>query len=83
MSFDGAFCSSGSEVGIMFKSPYLVLYPHATRLEFPCTNNEDQYEALIQGMNLAIQTKIEHLIIIGESELVINHIRKKYKIKKE
>jgi ribonuclease HI len=27
--------------------------------------------------------KIEHLIIIGDSELVINHIRKKYNIKKE
>jgi hypothetical protein len=83
MSFDGACCSSGSGVGIVFKSPNSVIYPHAIRLEFPCMNNEVEYEALIQGMNLALQMKIEHLIITGDSELVINHIRKKYKIKKE
>jgi ribonuclease HI len=34
-------------------------------------------------MNLALQIKIEHLIITGDSVLVINHIKKKYKIKKE
>jgi ribonuclease HI len=59
------------------------IYPHVISLEFPCTKNEVEYEALIKGMNLALQMKIEHLIINGDSELVINHIRKKYKIKKE
>jgi hypothetical protein len=83
MSFDGACSKSGSGVGIVFKSPNSVIYPHTIRLEFPCTNNEAEYEALIQGMNLALQMKIEHLIITGDSELVINHIKKKYKIKKK
>jgi ribonuclease HI len=83
MSFDGACSKYGSGVGIVFKSPSSVIYPHAIRLKFPCTNNEVEYEALIQGMNLALQMRIEHLIITGDSKLVINHIRKKYKIKKE
>jgi hypothetical protein len=83
MSFDGACCSSRKWSWNYFQNPQEVIHPHAIRLEFPCTNNEVEYEALIQGMTLALQMKIEHLIIIGDSELVINHIRKKYKIKKE
>jgi hypothetical protein len=82
MSFDGVCCSSGSGVGIIFKILKGVIHPHVIRLEFPCTNNEVEYEALIQGMTLALQMKIEHLIIISNFELVINHIMKKYKIQK-
>jgi ribonuclease HI len=83
MSFDGACCSSRSGVGIVFKSSKIVIYPHAIRIEFPCMDNEEEYETLIQGINLALQMKIEHLIITSDTKLVINHIRKKYKIQKE
>jgi hypothetical protein len=55
MYFDGACCILGSGVGIVFKSTNSIRYPHVIRLEFPCTNNEDEYEALIQGMNLALK----------------------------
>jgi hypothetical protein len=59
------------------------MHPHAIRLEFACTNNEAEYEALIQGMILAQEMKIEHLIVTGDSELVINQVTQRYKIKKE
>jgi hypothetical protein len=72
MSFDGSCSNSGSGVGIVLMSPINIVYPHAIRLEFSCTNNEAEYEALIQGMILAREMKIEHLIVIGDSELVIN-----------
>jgi ribonuclease HI len=52
MSFDGAFSSSRSGVGIVLKRPEKIVHPHAIRLEFACTNNEVEYEALIQGMIL-------------------------------
>jgi len=52
-------------------------------LEFPSTNNEGGYEALIQGMILALQMRVENMVVIGDSELVINHIKKKYRIKKK
>jgi ribonuclease HI/probable phosphoglycerate mutase len=83
MSFDGAYSKSGSGVGIVFKSAKLVIYPHAIKLDIPCTNNETEYEALIQGMNLSLQMKLENLIVTIDYELVINHIKNKYKIKKE
>jgi ribonuclease HI len=64
-------------------SPKRIVHPHAIRLEFSCTNNEAEYEALIQGMILAQEMQIEHIIVTGEFELVINHVTQRYKIKKE
>jgi hypothetical protein len=77
MSFDGTCSISGNGVGVIFKSPDNIIHPHAIRLEFPYTNNEAEYEALIQGMILALEMKIEHLIITGDFELVINHVTQK------
>jgi hypothetical protein len=47
MSFDGACYTSGNIVGIFLLSPNKTMHPHAARLEFSCTNNEEEYEALI------------------------------------
>jgi ribonuclease HI len=82
MSFDGACSKYGNGACIIFKIPQSGIYPHAIRLEFPCTNNEAKYKALIQGMILSLQMKVENMVVIGDSELVINHI-KKYIIRQE
>jgi ribonuclease HI len=82
MSFDGASSKFGSGIGIILKNPQSIIYPHSIILEFPCANKEATYEELIQGMNLALQMKVEKLIVAGDSKLVIKHIKNKYKIKK-
>jgi ribonuclease HI len=74
ISFDGAYSNSRSGVGIVLLSPNKVVHPHVIRLEFSCTNNEEEYESLIQWMILSQEYKIEHLILTSESDLVINHI---------
>ena len=53
MSFDGAYSRFGNGVGIVLMIPSNIVHPHAIRLEFSCTNNEEEYEALIQGMILS------------------------------
>ena len=53
MSFDGAYSSSRNWVGIVLMNPSKFMHPHVIRLEFSCTNNEVEYESLIQGMILA------------------------------
>jgi ribonuclease HI len=55
-------------------SPSKILHPHAIRLEFSCTNNEAEYESLIQGIILSQEMKIEHINVSGDSELVINQV---------
>jgi ribonuclease HI len=59
------------------------VHPHGIRIEFACTNNEAEHEAFIQRMILAQEMKIEHLIVIGDFELVINKVTQRYNIKKE
>jgi ribonuclease HI len=57
MSFDGACSSFGRGVGIVLVSTGNIMHSRAIRLEFACTNNEADYEALIQGMILAQEMK--------------------------
>jgi ribonuclease HI len=83
MSFNGTYSKSGNGVGIVLLSPNKTMHPHAVRLEFSCTNNGAKYEALIQGMILAQEMKIQHLVVTGDSELVINQVTQRYKIKNE
>jgi len=83
ISFDGTCSRSGRGVGIVLKSPDKVIYPCVIKLEFPCTNNEAEYESLIQGMIISLEMNIEQLIMIDDYELVINQFIQRYKIKKE
>jgi ribonuclease HI len=67
MSFDGACSKSRSGVGIIFLIPWYGIYMHSIRLEFPCTNNKVECEALIQGMMLALQMRVENIVATGDS----------------
>jgi ribonuclease HI len=53
MSFDGVCSKYGNGIGIILLSSSKTMHPHVVRLDFSCTNNEVEYEALIQGMILA------------------------------
>ena len=47
---DGAANQRGSEVGLVLVSPKKTIIEKSLRLEFSATNNEAEYEALLQGM---------------------------------
>jgi ribonuclease HI len=63
MSFDGACSQFGSGVGIVLKIPQASIYPHSIMMEFPWTNNEVEYEALIQGMIIVLHMKVENMVV--------------------
>lgn len=44
------------------------------RLEFPCSNNVVEYEALVIGLISALQIEIQKLRVQGDSKLVIHQI---------
>ncbi|XP_074300492.1 uncharacterized protein LOC141631767 [Silene latifolia] len=54
--------------------------PHcqADRCEFKATNNEAEYEALILGLQLALDLKIRHLKVYNDSQLILNHVNNSY-----
>jgi ribonuclease HI len=46
------------------------------RLEFACTNNVTKFEALLLGIENALNLGCGHLSIFGDSEIVVNLIHK-------
>ena len=54
---------------------------HAFNLNFKCTNNITEYEALILGLNLLKKLGARRIAVHGDSELVIKHVNGEYTAK--
>jgi ribonuclease HI len=52
---------------------------YAARLEFQCTNNIAEYEAVLLGLRKAKAMGIQRLVINTYSQIVAGHIEKDYK----
>jgi ribonuclease HI len=50
---------------------------YAVRLHFPVSNNMAEYEALLCGLRIAIETGIKCLNVRGDSQLVIDQVMKR------
>ena len=50
--FDGAVNQRGSGVGLVLVSPEQITIKKSLRLGFSATNNEAEYEALLEGMSM-------------------------------
>ncbi|XP_017972718.1 PREDICTED: uncharacterized protein LOC18601752 [Theobroma cacao] len=68
--FDGAFNALGHEIGAVLISPNGKYYPATTRLNFNCTNNMAEYEALVMGLQVAIEMKANAIDVYGDSALI-------------
>jgi ribonuclease HI len=44
-------------------------------LEFKATNNMAEYEALIFGLNTALSIGVRHLLVKGDSLLIIKQVK--------
>ncbi|XP_043811565.1 uncharacterized protein LOC122723477 [Manihot esculenta] len=75
---DGASSAGGSGAGIMLKGPEGFKVCYALRLEFKASNNVAEYEALINGMIIAMEVGVTDLEINSDSQLVINQITGAY-----
>jgi hypothetical protein len=63
MYFDGSVIKEGAGVGLVFISPLGVRMEYMVRLHFPASNNTAEYEALINGLQIAVELGIKHLKI--------------------
>jgi ribonuclease HI len=55
MYFDGSLMKTGVGVGLLFISPLGVHIRYIVRLHFPASNNIAEYEALIMGLQIAVE----------------------------
>jgi ribonuclease HI len=73
--FDGSKSQEGAGVGCVLIDPTGNKTFIACRLEFECTNNTTEYEALLQGLRKALDMDVQNLVVFGDSEIVVKQVR--------
>ena len=76
MYFDGSLMKTGAGAGLLFISPLGVHVRYIIRLHFAASNNAAEYEALINGLQIAIELGVRRLDVWGDSQLVIDQVMK-------
>ena len=65
--FDGSLMKKGVGAGLVFILPLGVRMRYMVRIHFPSSNNVTEYEALINGVCIAIELGIRCLDVWGAS----------------
>jgi ribonuclease HI len=78
MQFHGSCSNEGNGAGIILYSPVGKIQNFSYRLEFACTNNVTEIEALLLGLENAYSLGCGHLTVFGDSKLFVNLVRKIY-----
>ena len=72
MYFDGSIMAPGSGAGVVLMSSDGSRVHYAIHLHFLASNNATEYEALINGLCIAIELGATRLYVRGDSELVVD-----------
>jgi ribonuclease HI len=76
MYFDGSLMKIGAGASLLFISPLGKHLRYVLRLHFPASNNVAEYEALVNGLHIAIELGVRCLNARGDSHLVIDQVMK-------
>jgi ribonuclease HI len=81
MIFNGAVNKEGLGVDVWINPPKVGTKICSYKLVFDCTNNMDEYEALILGLRVLKELGAKRIAVHGDSELVINQVKGIYQFK--
>jgi ribonuclease HI len=76
MYFDGSLMKTGAGAGLLFISPLGKHVRYVLRLHFPVSNTVAEYEALVNGLRIAVELGVRCLDARGDSQLVIDQVMK-------
>jgi ribonuclease HI len=76
MYFDGSLMKTGACAGLLFISPIGKHVCYMLRLHFTASNNVAEYEALVNGLCIAVELGVRRLDARGDSQLVIDQVMK-------
>ncbi|XP_058223078.1 uncharacterized protein LOC131332795 [Rhododendron vialii] len=65
---------NGARAGVVLVSPCGTLHESAINIDFPATNNEAEYEALLASLRSAIAMKVDDLAVFYNSQLIVNQV---------
>nr|GEW11868.1 reverse transcriptase domain-containing protein [Tanacetum cinerariifolium] len=74
--------ASEESIRLMLVDPEGKEYTYALRFKFETTNNKAEYEALLAGLRIAKEMKIQELIIFVDSQLVANQVNGLFEARK-
>jgi ribonuclease HI len=74
--FDRSVMKTKAGAGLLFISPLGEHMRYVVRLHFPASNNMAEYEALLCGLRISIETGIKRLNVRGDSQLVVDQAMK-------
>ncbi|KAL1363986.1 hypothetical protein AAHE18_03G185900 [Arachis hypogaea] len=70
---------SGVGIGILIISPSSEPSKFLFELNYSCSNNEAEYEALIMGLELLFEKGVKNVKIFGDSQLVVRQVSLEYR----
>jgi ribonuclease HI len=76
MYFDGSLMKTAAGAGLLFISPHRKHLRYVMRLHFPASNNVAEYEALVNGLRIAVELGVRRLDARDDSQLVIDQVMK-------
>ena len=80
---DGSLNRRVEGVGVVIQTPEGDKIQCMIRLDFPTTNNEAEYEALVVGLDLAKAAGAENMVVHCDSQVVTSQINNGYEGKNE
>ncbi|XP_050255306.1 uncharacterized protein LOC126701244 [Quercus robur] len=80
---DGAANQRGSRVGLVLISPEGITIEKSLRLGFSATNNEAEYEALLEGMSMTRKLGGKCVSIFSDSRLIVGQVNGELEAKDE
>ena len=76
MYFDGSLMKTGAGAVLLLISLLSVHMRYVIRIHFAASNNVAEYEALVNGLRIAIKLGVRRLDVQGDSQLVIDQVVK-------
>ena len=80
---DGATNQRGSEVGLVLVSPEGITIEKSLRLRFSATNNEAEYEALLEGMSMIRKLGGKFVNMFSDLRLIVGQANGELEAKDE
>ena len=80
---DDAANQRGSGVGLILISPEGITIEKSLRLGFSATNNEAEYEALLEGMSMVEKLGGKSINMFSDSRLVVGQVNGELKVRDE
>ena len=71
LHIDGASNTRGSGAGFLLTNSEGVVTEYALRFNFEASNNQAEYEALLAGLKMAKELRIDSLRVFSDSQLIM------------